>query len=252
MSLIKFLKLTYKYYKGSNDTNPDLKEVFGFIHELDKTKSKKIQMNWQQYPVAYKVYTGKSYLENLKANTFKENTFGYDLQKWFEADNLDLFKVSLETMTPKNKLDAKFFEHTTFQHDVIHFLNDYDTSPMGEVMVLSFNLAKEWRWSYFAILFSSLFMALRNTFGKKKMPQNTIWKKIKYSPILVYIRLVKEGYKKGKKAKWLMAVDFEELYNLPTINVKKLLNVTPSVYWISVQPFWTKLHTHYKQLKKEK
>ena len=49
-----------------------------------------------------------------------------------------------------------------------------------------------------------------------------------------------------------MAVDFEELYDLPTINVKKLLNITPSVYWISVKPFWTKLHKHYKQLKKEK
>jgi ubiquinone biosynthesis protein Coq4 len=84
------------------------------------------------------------------------------------------------------------------------------------------------------------------------MPQKTIWKKIKYSPILIYIRLVKEGYKKGKKAKWLMSVDFEELYDLPTINVKKLLNITPSVYWISVKPFWTKLHKHYKQLKKEK
>jgi len=241
MSLIKFIKLTYKYYKGSNDTNPDLKEVFGFIRELDKTKDKKIQMNWQQYPVAYKVYTGKSYLENLKANTFKESTFGYDLQKWFEEDNLDLFKVSLQTITPKNKLDAKFLEHTTFQHDVIHFLNDYDTSPVGEVMVLSFNLAKEFRWSYFAILFSSLFMALRNTFTKGG------WKKIKYAPILVYIRLVLEGYKRGKKAKWFMTVDFEELYNLPTANVKKILNIKPSVYWVHIKPKWAKLHKHYKQ-----
>ena len=52
MSLKKFIKLSYKYYKGSADTKPDLKEVFGFIHELDKTRSKKIQMQWQQYPVA--------------------------------------------------------------------------------------------------------------------------------------------------------------------------------------------------------
>ena len=243
MSLIKFLKLSYKYYKGSADTKPDIKEIFSFIHELDKTRSKKIQMQWQQYPVAYKVYTGKSYLENLKDNNFEENTFGHDLQQWFEEDNYDLFKESLDTVIIKNKLDAKFWEHHTFQHDVIHFLNNYDTSPIGEVMVLSFNLAKEWRWSYFAILFSSLFIALRNTFTKGG------WKKIKYIPILVYIRLVIEGYKKGKKAEWLMTIDFEELYGLPTADVKKLLNVKPSVYWEHIKPRWAKLHKHYKKFK---
>ena len=152
MPIIKFIRLIYKYYKGTADTKPDLKQVFSFIHELDETRNKKIQIKWQQYPVAYKVYTGKSYLKNIKSNIFEKNTFGYDLQKWFQADNYDLVKESFGTIIIKNNLDAKFWEHTTFQHDVIHFLNDYDTSPIGEVMVLSFNLAKEWRWSYFAIL----------------------------------------------------------------------------------------------------
>ena len=240
MSLKKFIKLSYKYYKGSADTKPDLKEVFGFIHELDKTRSKKIQMQWQQYPVAYKVYKGQSYAKSLKDNTFEKNTFGYDLQQWFKEDNYDLFKESIDTVITENELEAKFWEHHTFQHDVIHYLNDYDTSPIGEVMVISFNLAKEWRWSYFAILFSSLFIALRNTFTKGG------WKKIKYAPIFVYIRLVLEGYKKGKKATWFMAVDFEKFYKLQTKDVKKLLKVEPSLYWEHIKPKWTKLHKHYK------
>ena len=251
--MFKFIKLTYQYYKGANDTNPDLNKVFGFVHSLDNKQHKKLKAKFDTYPIANKIYTGLSYRQRLDLQTFKSNTFGYDLQKWFKNADVDLFKESLKTIKPKTNVEAKFFEHAMFQHDVIHMLNKYDTSPMGEVMVLSFNLAKEWRWSYFAILFSSLFMAIRNSFSIKKSFPGTLWQKIKYAPIVSYVRLVREGYKVGKQAPWIMAVDFELFWNLPTNSVRKALKIKKSYYWEHILPAWTKLHKKYQSnLQKEK
>ena len=45
-----------------------------------------------------------------------------------------------------------------------------------------------------------------------------------------------------------MTVDFDDLYELPTKKVKKLLNITPSKYWLFILPFWKVMHEQYKKV----
>ena len=67
-----------------------------------------------------------------------------------------------------------------------------------------------------------------------------------------FCKLVKEGYQHGRQSDWLMTVDLDNLYNLPTIEVKKKLNITPSKYWLFILPFWSVMYEQYKDLKESK
>ena len=248
MQIIKFIKHSYKYYKGDNDTSADIDQIFGFVQALDKKRNLKLVNKFDKSKVSRKVYSELPDKEKLKKRKFKKNTFGYEFKIFLNDMKHDLFKESMKTLKTKSKKEEKFYQRAMYQHDLIHFLNDYDTSPVGEVMVLSFNLAKEWRWSYFAILFSSFFMALRNSFDSKKTYPGSLYQKIKFSPLISYCKLVKEGYQHGKQSDWLMTVDFDDLYELPTKKVKKLLNITPSKYWLFILPFWKVMHEQYKKV----
>ena len=110
-------------------------------------------------------------------------------------------------------------------------------------MVLSNNLANEWRWSYFSILLASFFMSIKNQFTTKNIK---FWYKIKYIQPYILIKLIIEGYKIGKKSKWLMSVDFDKMFNKSVLEVRKELNILPSNYWKEIQPLWLELHKHYK------
>ena len=39
MQIIKFIKHSYKYYKGDNDTSADIDQIFGFVQALDKKRN---------------------------------------------------------------------------------------------------------------------------------------------------------------------------------------------------------------------
>lgn len=248
MQIIKFIKHGYKYYKSNSDTSADIDQIFGFVQALDKKRNIKLVNKFNNSEIAKKVYTDISDIDKLKKRRFKKDTFGSDFKKFIGSMKHDLFKESIKTIKVRSKKEERFYQRAMYQHDLIHFLNDYDTSPVGEVMVLSFNLAKEWRWSYFAILFSSFFMALRNSFDSKKTFNGSLYQKIKFSPLISFCKLVKEGYQHGKQSDWLMTVDYDELYNLPTSEVKKLLNITPSKYWLFILPFWKVMHEQYKKV----
>ena len=247
--LITFFKLCYKYYKAPSDTKVDLDDIFTFVEVLDKDVQQKHVERFRRLPIAQRVFTGESFESVLMKSEFEPGTMGHDFQAFMKEANTDLFKVSQNSMTFKNKADENYHRHAMLEHDFIHFIFDYETTPMGEVMVLSNSMAKAWRWSYFAILFSSLFMAIRNSFSpKKRLRYGSLWFRIKYLPVVTYVRLVREGYKVGKQSPWMFGVDIEKLYHIPTEEVRNILNIQPSKLWKAVQPHWAKLHARYKEI----
>ena len=92
-------------------------------------------------------------------------------------------------------------------------------------------------------------MAIRNSFSpKKRLRHGSLWFRIKYLPVVTYVRLVREGYKVGKQSPWMFGVDIEKLYHIPTEEVRNILNIQPSKLWKAVQPHWAKLHARYKEI----
>lgn len=240
---MNFFKLFYKYYKSKSYISVDLDDIFSFVNSLDKNRNKHLLKKFNKLDVSKKIYKEGGYLKKIINKKFEKNTFGFEFQEYMNSMQDDLYKTSLKTLKYKNQKEKLFFEHAMLQHDLIHFLNEYDTSPLGEVMVLSNNLANEWRWSYFSILLASFFMSIKNQFTTKNI---NFWYKIKYIQPYIFTKLVIEGYKIGKKSKWLMSVDFDKMFNKSVHEVRKELNILPSSYWKEIQPLWLELHKHYK------
>ena len=79
------------------------------------------------------------------------------------------------------------------EHDLIHCLNKLDSTPIAELSVLAFTIAKGFRWSFFYICLSSILLSIRNSFGKNAI-QGPLWYKIKFNPAISLFRLILEGY----------------------------------------------------------
>mgnify|MGYP003304644814 FL=1 len=249
------LKFIFEYSTHlQTDNNPPLKLIFKFIHELDKKDFKKVFKKFNQTDISKKIFNQDvAVLDKIMQGKFKPKTFGYEFQAWLKKSEgaVDIFKFSYPGKD--NTKLGKFFKETIMQHDLIHFLNGYDTTPLAEVGVLSFNLAKEWRESYATILYSSFFMSIRNTFLPSKYPSGVRWYLLlKYSPIAVYLRVVNEGWKRGKKSPWLLTIDWEKYLHVDLKKVKKeLLLENDPKYWLDVQPIWKKTLKRYKEYAKE-
>ena len=255
------LKFIWNYVTHlQTDANPPLELIFKFVDTLDKKDTKQHIKIFNSLDVSKKIYNAKLPVRLLvKENEYKEGTFGAEFKKWIgdDAHIVDLFTLSLvpyRATRKKNTKFNKFAEATMLQHDLIHFFNGYDTSPMGEVCVLSFNLAKEWRKSYSTILYATLLMSMRNTLLPSKYPKGVkFYEIIKYSPIYVYIRCVLESYFRGKQSQWFLSVDWESYLDMPLKKVKEELNLKHKPkYWLTIQPIWKRLLIHYKKILKRK
>ena len=255
------LKFIWNYATHlQTDANPPLELIFKFVDTLDKKDTKQHIKTFNNLAVSEKIYKSNLPIRLLvKENEYVSGSFGAEFKKWIGNDEyiVDLFTVSLvpfRATRKKNTKFNKFAEATMLQHDLIHFFNGYDTSPMGEVCVLSFNLAKEWRKSYATILYATLLMSLRNTLLPSKYPKGVkFYEVIKYSPIYVYIRCVLESYFRGRKSQWFLAVDWESYLDMPLDEVKQKLNLQHKPkYWTTIQPIWKRLLLHYKKILKRK
>ena len=244
------LKMIWKFgFHMTTDNHTPLDVIFKFIHTLDKKDFKKIYKKYRKTDVGKKALERKiDLLDKIKTGNYPPGTFGSEFQTWLrESDGaVDVFSLGYAGKD-KSKL-GKFFKETTMQHDLIHFLNDYDTTPMGEACVLAFSLAKEWRESYATVLYASLLTCMRNTFVPAKYPPGIGFiTAVKHTPMLTLCRLVIESWRRGKRAPWLLTVDWEQYLNVNLQQVKKelLLDNAPK-YWTEVRPIWKKALAHYE------
>ena len=254
------LKFVWEYATHlQTDNNPPLELIFKFVDTLDKKDTKQHIKNFSKLAVSEKVYKQKLPVRlQVKENDYPVDSFGAKFKEWSsdEGHIVDLFQLSLVPYRATRRKNTKFnnyAEATMLQHDLIHFFNDYDTSPIGEVAVLSFNLAQEWRRSYATILFASFLMSIRNTFIPSKYPKDTPFlTKLKYSPIEVFLRVVFESWLRGKKSKWFLSIDWESKLMKPYDEVAAELNLsTKPTYWKKIQPIWRKALIQYKRYAKK-
>jgi ubiquinone biosynthesis protein Coq4 len=212
------LKLFWAYgFRMDFFNETSLAIIFKFIMALDSQDFKKSYRNYRNTKVGKKVLERDTALiDRIRTDNFEPGTFGAEFQTWLRDSDgaVDVFSVEYPGAKKSSKL-GKFFKETTMQHDLIHFLNGYDTTPAGEVCVLTFDLTKEWRDSYATILFT-------------------------------FCRLVIESWRRGKRAPWLMFVDWDKYLNVDLQQVKKelLLDNEPK-YWSEVGPIYNKARNHY-------
>ena len=231
---MKYLKFLFYYLKSKNvETNPNVNVLLKIIKELD-SKSDKINISkFEKHTIAEKLYKEKQHLlDYIKTHKFKKDTFGYDLKKFWSNQTVDLLKEYASKVKHKNRKRKRFGDLFWIQHDIIHFINGYNTTPLAEVAVLSFTLAQEKRSSFVLFIIAGWIISFKHGFINA----------------IRYPKICYEAYKRGKQSEWFMIVDWKQHLNKKTIDVKKLLNlVKPPKYWNEYFNEYMKLHNYLKE-----
>ena len=128
-------------------------------------------------------------------------------------------KKNLDLSKPDHTKDIVYLRAILNEHDIIHCLNKLDSTPVAELSVLAFTIAKGFRWSFFYILVASFLLSIKNSFGKNAV-KGTLWFRIKFNPAVSVFRLILEGYIRGKQTSWFMTVNWHELLDKPIEKVK--------------------------------
>ena len=231
---MKYLKFLFYYLKSKNvETDPSVDVLLEIIKELDN-KSDKINISkFEKHPISKKLYKEKQHLlDYIKTHKFKKGTFGYDLQKFWSIQSVDLLKEYASKVKHKNKDRKRFGDLFWIQHDIMHFLNGYNTTPLAEVAVLSFTLAQEKRSSFVLFILAGWIISFKHGFINA----------------IRYPRICWEAYRRGKQSEWFMTIDWKEHLNKTTNEVKKLVNLEEEPkFWNKFLNEYMRLHNHLKK-----
>ena len=148
--------------------------------------------------------------------TLPAGTLGRAYHDFMEAENLSaegLAAVSnLHTLPPDDDVTL-FRERTREMHDLLHIVAGYGRDPLGEAAVAAFTYAQTGLKGFAAI---ALFGALRIA---RACPGHPVR------------RTVFEAYRRGRRADWLIAADWEKLLAEPLDDVRKRFGIMPSAYY---------------------
>jgi len=146
-------------------------------------------------------------LAHLK--TLPDGTLGREFERYFTAAGLDVNMVRESAFIEAHKQrgeDVGFVAERGYQlHDLFHVLTGYDTSPFGEIRVVSFTVAQT------PAPYPALTIALR-------LLHSTLYRPELIGPML---DAVSEGWALGRKAKPLIEVHWEDYWDRPVLELRK-------------------------------
>ena len=207
MQIVKGLKFLKAYASGRSYVNADLNLILTMVNELDKNCDKKLKEKFNKNKYSKIFYKQEDLKTTVLKNEYKKDTLGQELKTFWKNNTDDLFQKNFNISQTKGKKNIAFMKGLLNEHDLIHCVNKLDSTPLAEVSVLAFAMAKGFRWSFFYILLASVFMSFKNSFGKKAI-KGSLFFKIKYMPFISVIRLIKEAYLNGRKTQWFMTIDW--------------------------------------------
>ena len=141
--------------------------------------------------------------------TLPDGTLGREFERYFTAAGLDVNMVRESAFIEAHKQrgeEVGFVAERGYQlHDLFHVLTGYDTSPFGEIRVVSFTVAQT------PAPYPALTIALR-------LLQSTLYRPELIGPML---DAVSEGWALGRKAKPLIEVHWEDYWDRPVLELRK-------------------------------
>ena len=141
--------------------------------------------------------------------TLEEKTLGRAFWKYLTDNELDPDKLRESAFIAAHKKrgdDVGYLAERGFQlHDMFHVLTGYDTTPLGEVRVVSFTVAQT-PFPYPAFIIAS-------------RPLQCALYKPKLLPVLM--DAITEGWTLGRRARSLLTVRWEEFWERPLTELRR-------------------------------
>ena len=149
-----------------------------------------------------------------------EGSLGRTICEWFIREDISAEGLAGASEAASEKFadrpmdvseEAKVFGSRLLNlHDVFHVLTGYDRDMRGEIAVLAFTIPQTWNTGIAYLVWRSF---INN--GWRSEPG----------------RLIRQGLRRGLRAKWLVDQDWESLFERPIDQVREQLGVgAPPVY----------------------
>jgi len=148
--------------------------------------------------------------------TLPAGTLGRAYYDFMETENLSaegLAAVSNLNELPPGDDMTLFRERTREMHDLLHIVAGYGRDPLGEACVGAFTYAQTGLKGFAVIAM----------FGARRIARNFPGHPVR--------RTVFEAYRRGRRAKWLIGADWENLFDQPLDSVRTQFGVTPAAYY---------------------
>jgi len=138
-----------------------------------------------------------------------EGTLGHAFERYMRENDLDpnlLRESAFIEAHKKRGADVGYLAERGFQlHDMFHVLTGYDTTPLGEVRVVSFTVAQT------PAPYPAMILATR--------PLQSALYKPQLFPILM--DAISDGWARGRRAKPLMPVHWEDHWERPLTDLQR-------------------------------
>jgi ubiquinone biosynthesis protein Coq4 len=146
--------------------------------------------------------------------TLPDGTLGKEFERYLRENELDANLLRESAFIPAHRArgeDVGYLAERGFQlHDMFHVLTGYDTTPLGEVRVVSFTVAQT-PAPYPAMIIAS------------RPLQMVLYKPELLPPVMDAIT---EGWALGRRAKPLMGVRWEEHWEQPLAELRAEFDLT--------------------------
>jgi len=152
-----------------------------------------------------------------RLKSMRPGSLGRTIIDWFERENISTEGLTQASEAARGGVDPGtdedeqiYFSRLRNLHDVFHVLAGYDRDLRGESAVLAFTIAQNYNRGIAYLVWNALRSEGWNTPGGK---------------------LIREGYRRGRRAKQLLSQDWEELFERPIDQVREKLGIgAPPVY----------------------
>jgi ubiquinone biosynthesis protein COQ4 len=151
-------------------------------------------------------------LATLPAGTLGRAYYDFTSAEQLSAEGLVAVSNLRETLTPGEDMTL-FRERTREMHDLLHVVTGYGRDPLGEACLAAFTFAQTGLKGFAMIAIT----AARKI--AKACPGQPVW------------RAIFEGYRRGRRADWLVGADWEHLLDQPLFAVRRQFRVAQSTYY---------------------
>ncbi len=225
---IRAFKAFQKLYADKEDTE----QVFHIIDALSTGKERNGFMRFERTAGGVRLLKQKPDLiaalndyDTLK--TLPEGTLGRTYYKFMSSEQLtadglvDASNIDRKGEELRDEDQQYYGSRVRDQHDLWHVLTGYGRDPLGELCLLAFSYAQTGTLGIGFIVAMATFSMSREISSQYPIRQ-AVW----------------EGYRLGKRAKWLPGTEWEDMLSMPLDELRAKLRVgKPAIYRETLNQF---------------
>ena len=141
-------------------------------------------------------------------------TLGPAYYEFMASEHLSAAGLAKVSTIPQSSDDSIWFrERNREMHDLLHVVTGYGRDPLGEACLVAFSYAQTGQLGFAVI---ALFAARRISQARPGQPIR---------------RAIFEGYRRGRRAGWLIGADWEALLSRPVKEIREQFEVGPAHYY---------------------